>query len=134
MGNSINFKIHHVGIAVKDMGKAKETYKSLGAEVVNEVRDEKRKVHLCFMKMNNGYVELVAPLSDYSPVSGFLLRNGSGTYHICYEVDDIDRTIDYLKSKGFILVERPSEAVLFDGKMVTFLYSKDVGLIELIQK
>ena len=134
MGNSITFKIHHVGITVKDIEKAKETYKSLGAEVVNEVKDEKRKVHLCFMKINNGYIELVAPLSDDSPVSGFLSRNGSGTYHICYEADNIDEAIDYLKSEDFILIEKPNEAVLFDGKLVAFLYSKDVGLIELIQK
>lgn len=77
-------------------------------------------------------VELLAPLEgDKSPVDGYLNKVCSTPYHICYEVTSVNDAILELKAIGFIVLEAPVESIPLEG-MVCFLYSADMGLIELI--
>ena len=50
-------------------------------------------------------------------------------YHICYEVKNIQKSIDSFKNS--ILISPPKEAILFNNKKVAFLYTP-IGLIELL--
>jgi methylmalonyl-CoA/ethylmalonyl-CoA epimerase len=48
-------------------------------------------------------------------------------------VENMEESILALKKQRYILVSKPTEAVAFSGKQVSFLYHKDVGLIELVE-
>ncbi|MEL1250934.1 methylmalonyl-CoA epimerase [Aurantiacibacter gilvus] len=87
-------RMNHVGVAVPDIEEAIAFYRNvMGADDVTEPFDlPEQGVRVCFVNTPNGgtQVELLSPLSDQSPVAGFLARNpAGGQHHICFEVPDI---------------------------------------------
>jgi methylmalonyl-CoA/ethylmalonyl-CoA epimerase len=138
-------KIDHIGYAVTEMEEAAAAFLDLGYEILGEgyIEDRSRRVRLCFLGDPSGAkVELVAPLGGdengnanggkNSPVSDWLRKNGPSPYHIAYASGDVPADAANLRKKGFLLVERPSPALAFGGRLVAFLYGKSVGLIELV--
>ena len=85
-------------------------------------------------KANSPCVELVAPVNQESPIWNTLNKNGTNPYHFCYEVDNIVQEVDKLKKMKFILISKIVPAVAFNNRLVCFLYSKESGLIELLNK
>lgn len=77
---------------------------------------------------------VISPKDDTSPVCKNLQKNGVSPYHICYETENLEEAILELKKQKFIMVSKPSPAVAFGGKRVCFLFSKTVGLVELVEK
>jgi len=87
-------RLNHVGVATPDIGKAIVFWRDvMGATAVTEPFDmPEQGVRVCFVDTPNlgTQVELLAPLSDTSPVSAFLARNPlGGQHHLCFEVPDI---------------------------------------------
>ena len=64
------------------------------------------------------------------------MRGGGGTtpYHICYMVENMEAAVATLRSQRYVLVRKPEPAVAFDNRRVAFLYNKQVGLIEIVEK
>ena len=98
-------RLNHVGIAVPDMDAARAFYRDvMGATEVGEPFDMPAQgVKVCFVDTPNGgtQVELLSPLSDESPVSGFLAKNPlGGQHHLCFEVPDIERARSELEAHG----------------------------------
>jgi methylmalonyl-CoA/ethylmalonyl-CoA epimerase len=137
-------KIDHIGYAVTEMEKAAAAFLDLGYEICGGggyIEDRSRRIRLCFLSDPNGAkVELVAPLVESgnangnknSPVSAWLGKNGPSPYHIAYASSDVPADAAKLKKKGFLLLEPPSPALAFEGRLIAFLYGKSVGLIELV--
>lgn len=125
-------RIDHVGYAVSDIRTAKAAFSELGYVVCGEsVEDRGRNVEICFLRDPSGMkVELIAPLGENSPVSGWLRKNGPSPYHICYESENLEADIAVLKGRGFMPVQPPSPAPAMDNRKVCFMYAGDVGLIE----
>lgn len=78
-------------------------------------------------------MELISPKDDTSPVCKNLQKNGVSPYHICYEVENLEGIMAELKKEKFLVVSRPVPAVAMGNRRVCFLYSKNVGLIELVE-
>jgi methylmalonyl-CoA/ethylmalonyl-CoA epimerase len=88
-------RLNHIGVAVPDMVAAIDYWRTtMGADVVTEPFEMPQQgVQVAFVDTPNGgtQVELLAPLNDASPVSGFLARNPlGGQHHLCFEVPDIE--------------------------------------------
>ncbi|BBJ28316.1 hypothetical protein ATHSA_1227 [Athalassotoga saccharophila] len=127
-------KIHHVGYAVDSIEEGIKTFEALGFKVDSDTfNDVKRKVEIVFMSKGEMKIELVAPLSVDSPVSKFLSKNGPSPYHICYSTDDIYKTVDKLKQFKFIQISEIEEALAISNKKVVFMYSKPIGILELVE-
>ena len=98
--------------------------------------DEGRGVYLAFMERpdTNALIELVAPMHDKSPVSKLLAssNNVASSYHICYEVEDMDFAVEECKRRGYVLTDVAKPAPAFGGRKVAFLLHKDAGLVELL--
>ena len=129
-------KINHIGIAVKSLETALEYYNNnFGYIPEGKIyRDSKQDVKVAFMSapFNNIRIELIAPLSDESPISNFL-DGGGGLNHICYEVEDINESISIFVSGGSKLISGPTPAVAFEGKKIAFLFTKGREIIELVE-
>ncbi|XP_069030377.1 methylmalonyl-CoA epimerase, mitochondrial isoform X3 [Embiotoca jacksoni] len=127
-------RLNHIAIAVPDMEKAMALYRDvLGATVTDKVPLPKFGVYTMFVELGNTKLELVHPLGDKSPVSGFLQKNKSGgMHHICIEVDDINAAIVDLKAKN-IRTLSAEPGIGAHGKPVIFLHPKDCDgvLVEL---
>ena len=125
--------IDHIGYAVKDLASAKEYFKALGFDFSVEKEDLFRSVNVCVATdLSGSRIELLAPAKEKSPIDSYLKKIGSTPYHICYETDDMNDSINELTKIGFTLLSKPDISVPLNGT-VCFLYETEVGLIELIR-
>ena len=130
-------RLNHVAIAVRDIAKAAEVYRStLGAEVSETVPQHEHGVSTVFITLPNTKIELLEPLGENSPIVKFLEKNpDGGIHHVCYEVDDILAARDALKAKGARVIGDGNPKIGAHGKPVLFLHPKDFfgTLVELEQ-
>ena len=130
-------RLNHVAIAVPDLERAAEQYRStLGAEVGPAQDEPDHGVTVVFITLPNTKIELLYPLGETSPIQSFLDKNPSGgIHHICYEVDDIRKARDQLIEAGSRVFGKGEPKIGAHGKPVLFLHPKDFNgtLIELEQ-
>ncbi|XP_063301782.1 methylmalonyl-CoA epimerase, mitochondrial [Pelobates fuscus] len=127
-------RLNHVAVAVPDLEKARSLYENvLGAKVSETVPLPEHGVYTIFVELGNTKLELLHPLGEKSPISGFLQKNkAGGMHHICIEVDDLKSAMADLKKKNIrILSDEPKIGA--HGKPVVFLHPKDCDgvLVEL---
>lgn len=128
-------KIHHLGYAVNDLGLAVKQFGKIGYKKVGrKTNDKLRNVSIQFMKKERLLIEIIAPFSSASPVKSLLKKIGPTPYHLCYQVPKIFPAIKKIKKDHFVIIEGPEPAKAIGGKMVAFLFNKDIGLIELVEK
>ena len=122
-------KLHHIGIACKDIVKEIENIKKIHkvVEETDVIYDESQDAHLCFLNIEeNVPIELISG----PPVEG-MIKNKISYCHICYEVDDLDSAIGHFEKNGSIIVADAKPAKLFKNMRVAFVYSP-YGLVELL--
>jgi len=136
----------HVAIAVKqgDLENQVNAYKLMGfTEVHREDVHGKDQVREVLLRIGDGpnLVQLLEPLSPDSPVSKQIEKNGGrgGFAHAALRVANIQDAFQYLKSKGFhILDEAPRPGSR--GTTVFFVHPKTTDtaslgyLIEVVQE
>tara|TARA_X000000368_G_scaffold417439_1_gene413838 strand:+ start:7002 stop:7397 length:396 start_codon:yes stop_codon:yes gene_type:complete len=128
-------KFHHLAIACKDIDKTAKIYEALGYVKGTTVWDKKQKVRLCMLESAGmPSIELVSNNMESSPVSNIVSKNGVIPYHTCYSTNNIEKSIEELCRKGFMLTVKPIEAILFSGRKIAFMYHRDSGLIELVEE
>jgi methylmalonyl-CoA/ethylmalonyl-CoA epimerase len=114
--------IHHLGVAVRDLDEAVETYARLfGAEVEHRARVEAQGVEAAAVLVGASRVELVAPLEEETPVGRFLAKRGPGMHHVAYEVADVRAELDRLSQEGAELIDAVPHEGLF-GLQVAFVH------------
>jgi len=128
-------KIEHVALAVADMDGALKFYSDVwGLEASRREQVEGDHVEEAMLPLGDSFLQLVSPTSEESTVARFLERRGEGLHHIAYEVEDIEASLDRLKSEGATLIdERPRRGG--GGHMVAFVHPKGNRgvLVELVQ-
>lgn len=128
-------QIDHIGYAVKNIEKAKPHFETLGFSFEETFTDNDRNIYICFGNNGEYRIELIQPIgSGESPVDMVLKNNGPMPYHICYITSDIEKEIETLNKKHFIVSSLPAKAVAFGGKRVAFLYNAKIGIIELVEQ
>jgi methylmalonyl-CoA/ethylmalonyl-CoA epimerase len=128
-------KINHIGIAVHSIDASLPFYRDVlgmvyeGAEEVAE-----QKVKVAFLAVGESRIELLEPTAPDSPVAKFLEKNGEGTHHIAYEVDDLPAALAALKAQGVRLIDETPRGGAH-GTRIAFLHPKASGgvLTELCQ-
>ena len=123
-------RLNHVGVAVPDMDAAIAFWrKTMGAEVVAEPFDmPEQGVRVCFVDTPNGgtQVELLAPLTEESPVNGFLAKNPlGGQHHLCFEVPEIDAARAEFEAAGKRILG-PTR-IGAHGTPIFFVHPKDMA-------
>lgn len=129
------FDFHHIGIACRDIEKTAKMYVSGGYDRTDTIIDPLQNVYVCVLsKYNQPTIELLAPVDEKSPICRILEKaGGASPYHVCYKVPEMDKAIADLRKKRYIPTSRPKMSNVF-GKLVCFLFHKDVGLVEIIQE
>ena len=87
-------RLNHVGVATPDIDAAIAFWRDvMGATEITEPFDmPEQGVRVCFVDTPDGgtQIELLAPLSEASPITAFLQRNPlGGQHHLAFEVLDI---------------------------------------------
>ena len=130
-------RIDHVGIAVPDLDEAIAWYgRAFSLKVTHEEVNEEQGVREAMLGVGDSEssIQLLAPLSDDSPIGKFLARMGTGIQQVAYGVSDIDAVCDHLRAEGIrVLYDTPKTGTA--GSRVNFLHPKDAGgvLVELVE-
>ena len=130
-------KLHHVGIVVpsiqESLGEIKKYLTFEEITVPSLIGSQ--KVNVCFLKVGNVYIEFIEPASDDSPVSEFV-KTGGGYHHICFEVKDIHKELEYFKNRGARIIVEPVKG--FDNRLIAFIFlnmkNTKCNLIELAEE
>jgi methylmalonyl-CoA/ethylmalonyl-CoA epimerase len=128
-------KIEHIGIAVKDLKTAGETYtKILGMPPYKTETVESEGVNTMFFQTGESKIELLESIHAQSPISKFIDKKGEGIHHIAFGVSDIRAEMKRLEAEGFTLLNAEPKLGA-DNKWVCFLHPKGSHgvLIELCQ-
>ncbi len=128
-------KIEHIGIAVKNIEEANDTYRALlDVEPYKSEKVESEGVITSFFQVGDSKIELLAATREDSPVAKFIEKRGEGIHHIAFDVEDIVTEIERLEEKGFILINKIPKMGA-DNKLVAFLHPKSSNgvLVELCQ-
>jgi methylmalonyl-CoA epimerase len=118
--------IHHVGVAVEDLDEAVRSYERLfGGWVEQRAFVEDQGVEAASVRVGEGRVELLAALSEDTPVGRFLARRGPGMHHVAYEVDDVRAAVAELAGLGAELIDAEPRRGMF-GLEVAFVHPESV--------
>ncbi|HBK78882.1 MAG TPA: methylmalonyl-CoA epimerase [Nitrospinae bacterium] len=128
-------KVHHIGIAVKDMDGAIALYKGAGAKLLGRESSKDGNVDLAMLDLGGDLIEPLSPIRGESGISKFIERHEEGVHHVAYEVDDIKAEMARLKAEGFKLIDevpRPG----FMGHIIAFIEPQSTmgTLWELVEK
>ena len=130
-------RLNHVGIATPSIEKSVALYRDvLGATKIHDkFKMEEQGVFVCFVDVPNSQIELIEPIDETSPISGFLKTNPEGgQHHVCFEVEDLLAARDEMVEKGARVLGEPRIGA--HGTPIIFVHPKDMGgvLIELMQR
>lgn len=127
--------LHHVGVVVPRIADALPFYRDVLGYAAGGVREmPEQRVKVAFVTRGDSRVELLEPTDAQSGVARFLAERGRASlHHLCFEVADLEGTLDRLARDGVELIDRAPRAGV-EGA-VAFLHPRASGgvLIELIQ-
>jgi methylmalonyl-CoA/ethylmalonyl-CoA epimerase len=123
---------------VPSLGPTTELLSNLfGYKVISGPFDDPiQKVTVNFLAKSDedvAEIELIAPISEDSPIRSMLAKDGGGTYHLCFETSDIDGALIHAKKNGCIVVSSPVPAVAFQGRRIAWIYTRSRQLFELVE-
>jgi methylmalonyl-CoA/ethylmalonyl-CoA epimerase len=131
----MNFKLEHIGIAVKDLKASISLYEQLlGSPCYKTETVASEQVDTAFFLQDHTKIELIASTDSQGVIAKFIEKKGEGLHHIAFEVPDIIGEMSRLKNAGFTLLnEQPKKGA--DHKLVCFIHPKNCNgvLIELCQ-
>ena len=122
-------RLNHIGVATPSIAGSVAYYREvMGAVEVSEPFDmAEQGVKVCFVDTPNGgtQIELIEPLSEASPIHGFLEKNPlGGQHHVCFEVPDIAAARAWFESLSKRILG-PTR-VGAHGTPIFFLHPKDM--------
>ena len=131
----MDFKVEHIGIAVKDLKVSISLYEQLlGSPCYKTESVASEQVDTAFFLQDHTKIELVASTDPQGVIAKFIEKKGEGLHHIAFEVPDIIGEMARLRNAGFTLLnEQPKKGA--DDKLVCFIHPKNCNgvLIELCQ-
>jgi len=127
-------KIHHVAVVVRNIEDALDFYRDkLGLMVEAVMEMDYDRVIIGFLPVGEIKIELVQPTDTTTGVARFLESKGEGFHHVCFEVSDIQQSLDTLAAMGLTLID--TRARKGGEGPVAFVHPKSCNgvLVELIE-
>jgi methylmalonyl-CoA/ethylmalonyl-CoA epimerase len=127
-------KLHHIGVAVKDLDEAIARHAKLGLKLAHREKVPSQQVEVAFVG-ERPWIELVASTSPGSGVAKFLEKRGPGQHHLAFAVPSIIEELARQVHRGAQLIDKEPRKGAW-GHHVAFLHPKDQGgvLIELVEE
>jgi len=90
-------------------------------------------VKAALLAIGDSEIELLEPVVDDNGVARYLQRKGEGLHHICFEVDDIEASLEDLKARGTEMIDHQTRIGL--AGRICFLHPNAMRgtLVELCQ-
>lgn len=127
--------LHHVCIAVRDIEGTLKLYGNLFNVEQPEVQViQDQGVKAALVKIGGTELEFIEPTDTSGGVARFIEQKGEGLHHICFEVDDLQMTLDRMSGQGIELIDKIPRKGL--AGMIAFLHPRSTRgtLVELVDK
>lgn len=123
--------IHHTAIISSNYEKSKDFYVNvLGLKIIREVYREERQSYKLDLSLNGVYI--IELFSFPSPPERVSRPEAAGLRHLAFEVNNIEETVEFLKSKN--IIAEPIRIDEFTNKKFTFISDPDNLPIEFYEK
>ena len=126
-------RVEHIAIAVDQMQQSLDMMRdTFGLEL--EYQEQIGQTRLAMLPVGQSYIELLEGQGPESGVTKWIAENGTGLFHICFEVADIEAAIAELKAKK-VKLQSDSWRTGHAGSKIIFLDPSATGnvVIELAE-
>jgi methylmalonyl-CoA/ethylmalonyl-CoA epimerase len=132
--------VHHIGYIVRAIEPAAADFQLLGYRILGPAIDDPAyDAEIVFLRRDGAaagepLVELIRPRSEQSAVHSHTRESKLQIHHVCFAVDDLQAAVaDARRGKVYQLgQQRPAPA--FGGARICFLFSRPIGLFELVER
>ena len=130
-------KLHHLAIVVADIERSADMYKKLLhiSPLTQIIHDQQQKVHVQFLAgpaLGPLKLELLTPDGDDSPLA-LALKKGGGPNHLCFEVADLEKTLQLARRQGCRLIAPPVKAPAIADQRIAFVFTPDQQIVEFLE-
>jgi methylmalonyl-CoA/ethylmalonyl-CoA epimerase len=128
--------LNHVAVVVDDLQQALAFWQTaLGLALERTESNAEEQVDIAFFEVGGAHLELLQPTMPESGVGRYLAKRGAGLHHLCFEVSDLDATLERLRAQGIELIN-DSPKTRPEGTRYSFIHPKSTGgvLVELYEK
>jgi methylmalonyl-CoA epimerase len=135
MTGSNDYKIDHLGIAVRSIDAALDFYeRRLGMSVSLRESVPQEKVTVAMLPAGGPRLELLEAMDADSVIARFVEKHGEGLHHVALQVPDLAGAVERLKAGGARLLNEPRRGA--GGHLYVFVHPASTGgvLLELIQR
>jgi methylmalonyl-CoA/ethylmalonyl-CoA epimerase len=124
-------RIAHIGVAVRDLEELLPFYRDVLALPETPLTDSDG-ARIVGLVAGESLIELLEADSPRTPIGRFVAKRGPGIHHICFAVDDLDRTLERCRAAGVRLID-DTPRIGAEGKRIAFLHPSATGgvLVEL---
>lgn len=126
-------KIAHIGVAVQNLSDAEKFYTDVLSLNVSD-REQHGELKASFLPIGDTRIELLQSTTSEGLISKFIEKKGEGIHHIAYEVDDIEKTLAHLQSKGIQLIDKQPRKGAHNSRVAFVNPKSSFGiLVELVE-
>lgn len=141
LGDLMNIRLDHIGIAVNSLDEGEKFWKLLGLvsdgndEIIIEQGVKTRFFPIAVEPQKPAMIELLEPTGLDTPVGRFIAKRGVGIQQICFQVDDLVSLIEKLVAENITMIDT-SPRLGAKNCLIAFVHPKSTGgvLVELSQK
>ena len=126
-------RVEHIAIAVDSMKQSLELMRdTFGLDL--EYEEQIGQTKLAMLPVGQTYIELLEGQGPESGVTKWIEQKGTGLFHICFEVEDIEGAIAELKAKN-VKLQSETWKIGHGGSKIVFLDPSCTGnvVIELAE-
>lgn len=127
--------IEHIGIAVQNLEESIDFYENiLGLKCYAHEEVTDQMVKTAFFMLGQTKIELLETTDPEGPIGSFIEKRGGGIHHIAYAVENLEDSLEEMKSKNVKLIDRKPR-IGAEGLHIAFLNPRSTGgvLTELCQ-
>jgi len=125
--------INHIALAVSNLEETLIFYvQTFGVNNPEIVELQDHGVKAALVRVGGSQLEFIQPLESTGGVASFIENRGEGVHHICFEMDDLNQSLQKLEKAGINLIDKTARSGL-SGE-IAFIHPKSTGgvLIELV--
>ena len=126
-------RVEHIAIAVESLTQSIDLLRSTFG-IPLEYEEQIGQTRLAMLPVGQTYLELLEGQGPESGVTKWINEKGTGLFHICFEVEDIDAALAELRQKGVALRDE-TPRIGHGGARIAFIDPSATGnvLIELAE-
>jgi methylmalonyl-CoA epimerase len=99
-------KLHHIGILLEDFDGKVKRFEKFGLACSKVIEKKEEALQIAFFPIGDTLIEFISYTTNKSDDLSQLIRSQQGQLnHLCFEVDDIEATIQDFEKNGAKLIE-----------------------------